>query len=121
MTDTPPARPATGAGHARALLAGTRVAPSILSADFGRLREQVQEVLDAGARVIHVDVMDGHFVPPITIGSLVVASISEQIHDAGGHVDVHLMIERPEDYVVEFAKAGADSISIHQEATAHGR
>jgi ribulose-phosphate 3-epimerase len=96
-----------------------RVAPSILSANYSCLREQIADVMDAGARVIHVDVMDGHFVPPITIGSLIVASISEQIHEAGGHVDVHLMIERPEDHVAEFAEAGADSISIHQEATAH--
>jgi ribulose-phosphate 3-epimerase len=101
------------------LATSRRVAPSILSADFSRLGEQIGEVMDAGARVIHVDVMDGHFVPPITIGSLVVASISEQIHEAGGHVDVHLMIERPEEHVAEFAEAGADSISIHQEATAH--
>lgn len=98
---------------------GIRVAPSILSADFARLREQVQEVLDAGARVIHVDVMDGHFVPPITVGPLVVASLREQVHDVGGALDVHLMIERPERTVAEFAKAGADSITVHAEATPH--
>jgi ribulose-phosphate 3-epimerase len=96
-----------------------RVAPSILSADFGRLREQVGEVLDAGARLIHVDVMDGHFVPPITIGPLVAGSIADEVHDAGGAIDVHLMIERPELQIEEFAKVGADSISIHFEATAH--
>jgi ribulose-phosphate 3-epimerase len=90
-----------------------QVAPSILSADFGRLREQVATVLDAGARVIHVDVMDGHFVPPITIGPLVLEAIAGQIHDAGGFADVHLMIERPERHVAEFAEAGADSITIH--------
>ena len=96
-----------------------RVAPSILSADFSRLGEQVAEVMSAGARVIHVDVMDGHFVPPITIGPLVAGSIADQVHDAGGAIDVHLMIERPEDHIEEFAKAGADCITFHDEATPH--
>src|SRR4051812_22732499 len=78
------------------LLSTAQVAPSILSADFARLGAQVAAVMDAGARVIHVDVMDGHFVPPITIGPLVLEAIAGQIHDAGGVADVHLMIERPE-------------------------
>jgi ribulose-phosphate 3-epimerase len=101
------------------LLAGVRVAPSILSADFGRLREQVGEVLQAGARVIHVDVMDGHFVPPITVGPLVVAGLAEQVREAGAMLDVHLMIERPERHVSEFVKAGAESVTFHAEATPH--
>lgn len=103
----------------RELLRGVRVAPSILSADFGRLREQVAEVLQAGARIIHVDVMDGHFVPPITVGPLVVAGVAEQVREAGAMIDVHLMIERPERQVGEFVKAGAHSVTFHVEATPH--
>jgi ribulose-phosphate 3-epimerase len=95
------------------------VAPSILSADFGRLREQVLEVLDAGARVIHVDVMDGHFVPPITLGPVVVSALREQVEEVGGMLDVHLMIERPERQLAEFVRAGAHSVTFHVEATPH--
>ncbi len=83
-----------------------RVAPSILSADFARLGAQVQEVLDAGARVIHVDVMDGHFVPPITFGAVVVAALADLVHDAGGILDVHLMVDRPERHVADIARRG---------------
>jgi ribulose-phosphate 3-epimerase len=103
----------------RELIQSPRVAPSILSADFARLGSQVAEVMDAGARVIHFDVMDGHFVPPITIGPLVLGGIADQVHAAGGAVDVHLMIEAPERQIAEFAAAGADSISFHEEATPH--
>ncbi|MBS1880092.1 MAG: ribulose-phosphate 3-epimerase [Actinobacteria bacterium] len=101
------------------LIAAPRVAPSILSADFSRLGAQVEEVMDAGARVIHYDVMDGHFVPPITVGPLVMAAIADRVHAAGGALDVHLMIAAPERQIEEFARAGADSITFHAEATPH--
>jgi len=92
-----------------------RIAPSILSADFGRLASEVRAVTAAGADWIHVDVMDGHFVPPITIGPLVV----EALHRATGlPLDVHLMIEQPEQQVREFARAGAHGITVHVEACA---
>ena len=101
------------------LLSEVRVAPSILSADFARLGQQVELVMEAGARVIHVDVMDGHFVPPITIGPLIVESLRDLVHERGGVLDVHLMVERPERRVEEFAAAGADAINVHWEATPH--
>ena len=101
------------------LLRERRVAPSILSADFARLGAQVEEVMAAGARVVHVDVMDGHFVPPITIGPLVVEGLAAPVRAGGGILDVHLMIDRPERHVADFVSAGADIVSIHQEATPH--
>ena len=96
-----------------------QIAPSLLSSDFARLGEQIELVMDAGAKVMHVDVMDGHFVPPITIGPLIVEALRDLVHDRGGILDCHLMVERPERHVEAFAKAGADVITVHPEATPH--
>jgi ribulose-phosphate 3-epimerase len=93
-----------------------KLAPSILSADFARLGEQIDEAARAGADYIHVDVMDGHFVPNITIGAPVVAAIRPL---TSLPLDVHLMIERPERYISDFVKAGADIITVHVEASPH--
>jgi ribulose-phosphate 3-epimerase len=92
-----------------------RIAPSILAADFRRLREQVRDVVDAGAEVIHVDIMDGHFVPAMSMGPKAV----EALRDFDVLLDVHLMIERPERQVADFARAGASTIIVHVEATPH--
>jgi ribulose-phosphate 3-epimerase len=101
----------------RELIGSRQVEPSILSADYARLGDELAVVMEAGARVVHVDVMDGHFVPPITIGPVVVEAIRDQVHELGGVLDCHLMVERPERQIEQFARAGADSITIQVEAT----
>jgi ribulose-phosphate 3-epimerase len=93
-----------------------KVAPSILSADFARLADEIKAVEKAGADLIHIDVMDGHFVPNITIGPLIVEAARKTTTLP---LDVHLMIARPEQYIGDFAKAGADYLTVHVEATSH--
>jgi ribulose-phosphate 3-epimerase len=105
-----------GVVYAAAMREGLIIAPSILSADFGKLREEIAEVEAAGADWIHVDVMDGRFVPNITLGPVVVKAVRAATQLP---VDVHLMIEEPERYVGAFAEAGADWISVHLEASRH--
>lgn len=93
-----------------------KISPSILSADFARLKDEIQAIEHGGADYVHIDVMDGHFVPNITIGPLVVEAV-RKVTDLP--LDVHLMIENPDLYIPEFARAGADIITVHQEAVAH--
>jgi ribulose-phosphate 3-epimerase len=92
--------------------------PSILSADFCHLAAEVDRVMDAGVKIIHVDIMDGHFVPNLTIGPPVVKCLSRHVHARGGYFSVHLMIENPEQYLQAFVEAGADALSVHAEACA---
>jgi ribulose-phosphate 3-epimerase len=95
---------------------GLEVEPSLYAADFSRLGEQVEELLGAGARIFHFDVGDGHFIPPITTGPIVLEWIAPIVHRAGGVLDCHLMVEDPEPHLGQFREAGADSVTVHVEA-----
>ena len=97
------------------------VAPSLYAADFTRLGEQIEGLLAAGCRIFHFDVGDGHFIPPVTIGPVVLRSIEPLIHDAGGVIDCHLMVDDPAHHFPEFASSGADSVTFHVEATGDPR
>jgi ribulose-phosphate 3-epimerase len=98
------------------LVRTVEVEPSLYAADFSVLGEQIDTLMRAGVRIFHFDTGDGHFVEPITIGPIVLQSISKQIHDAGGFIDCHLMTERPEKHFEAFAAAGGDSVTVHYEA-----
>ena len=92
------------------------IEPSLYAADYAQLGDQIRDLLDAGAHVFHFDVGDGHFVEPITMGPIVLESIGPLIHDRGGVVDVHLMVEEPDKHIPQFARAGGDSVTFHVEA-----
>jgi len=94
----------------------TEVEPSIYASDFARLGEQLESLVRAGVRIFHYDIGDGHFIEPITIGPIVLQSISKLIHDGGGFIDCHLMTETPEKHFKAVAKAGGDSVTVHLEA-----
>jgi ribulose-phosphate 3-epimerase len=92
------------------------IEPSIYAADFSRLGEQLEVLLRTGARVFHFDVGDGHFVPPVTMGPIVLQSIAPHVHELGGVLDCHLMVEQPERHFAAVAEAGGDSVTFHYEA-----
>jgi ribulose-phosphate 3-epimerase len=101
------------------MMTSVKIAPSILAADFTRLGDQVREAAQAGAAYIHVDVMDGFFVPNITIGPLIVEALRPLATETGALLDVHLMIEQPDRYLADFAHAGADILTVHVETCPH--
>ena len=95
---------------------GVEIEPSLYAADFARLGEEVETVLDAGARILHFDVGDGHFVPAITVGPIVLQAISGLVHERGAVLDCHLMVDAPERHLAAIAQAGGDSVTVHYEA-----
>ncbi|MDG1820293.1 MAG: ribulose-phosphate 3-epimerase, partial [Methylophilaceae bacterium] len=96
-----------------------RIAPSILSADFSKLGQEIEDVIKSGTDLVHFDVMDNHYVPNLTIGPLVCDAIRELSHNVGALIDVHLMVEPVDRIIPDFAKAGADIITFHPEASKH--
>jgi ribulose-phosphate 3-epimerase len=93
------------------------IEPSLYAADFANLGDQIRDLLNGGAQVIHFDVGDGHFVEPITIGPIVLESIVPLVHERGGVIDVHLMVEEPDKHIPQIARAGGDSVTFHVEAS----
>ena len=104
-------------GWATWIRGGSEIEPSLYAADFTRLGEQIEALLEAGCRVFHFDVGDGHFIPPVTIGPVVLRSIAPVIHAGGGVLDCHLMVTDPVHHFAEFAESGADAVTFHVEAT----
>jgi ribulose-phosphate 3-epimerase len=96
---------------------GVEVEPSLYAADFTRLGEQIEVLLEAGVRVFHYDIGDGHFVEPITIGPIVIESIAGLVHGRGAVLDCHLMVDNPERHIPQVARAGGDSVTFHVEVT----
>ena len=94
---------------------GVEIEPSLYAADFSRLGEQIEQQLDAGAHIFHFDVGDGHFVPPVTIGPVVLRAIAPMIHERGGKLDCHLMVDNPAHHFPEIASSGGDSVTFHVE------
>ena len=99
---------------------GVEVEPSLYAADFARLGEQIERMLDAGVRIFHFDMGDGHFVPPVTIGPIVLQAIAPLVHERGAVLDCHLMVANPERHIPQIAPAGGDSVTFHVEAVADG-
>ena len=104
-------------GWATWIRGGSEIEPSLYAADFTRLGEQIEALLEAGCRVFHFDVGDGHFIPPVTIGPVVLRSLAPMVHAAGGVLDCHLMVTDPVHHFAEFAESGADAVTFHVEAT----